>query len=201
MTESMIAVSQECGTFELFNFTNIIVSEDWQLDEPRNGFYFDLKYDTLTAMNTGYISFYLVNESNDTITQKDYYEWSRSFPTTSEETVRYTMILDTSYTELPLDFSGYLLTANPQCQIPISLSKNESEEILPKELTVFPNPTQGQLFIEQNFNELSLYDLHGKLVLKKLNASSIDLSRLSSGIYFLRAINKGTYHFSKIVKK
>lgn len=200
--QSIFCFCQDCGEFNLFNFTNIVLTEEWNWDEPKNGFYFDMSYDTLTAPNTGYISFYLVNDNNDTITVKDYHEWSRSFPLTANDTLRYTMVLDSTYTSLPQDFSGFLITSNPQCQIPISLITSLSkDEISNEKINVFPNPTSGILFLEQKFEDISVYDIQGTVVKSKHNGNSIDLTSLSSGIYFLRAINNDTHHLSKIVKK
>ena len=202
MIQSIIGLSQDCGEFELFNFTNVIVTEDWQWDEPRNGFYFDMTYDTLKVFDTNYISFYLVNESNDTITQKDYHEWSRYFPKSSNDTVRYTMVLDSNYTSLPLNFSGYLMTSNPECQIPVSFSTSVSEpEIVREEIKVFPNPTKGTLFFERAFKDIRVYDLQGKTIMKKAHGNSIDLSAINPGIYILWVSHEGYEYTRKVIKQ
>jgi hypothetical protein len=70
--------------------------------------------------------------------------------------------------------------------------------------TIFPNPATGQITIQHpaDVSELQLYDISGKMVLstntKIGNVTQMDLSSLSSGIYFLRADGQPV---KKIVKQ
>ncbi len=62
------------------------------------------------------------------------------------------------------------------------------EQLEGKAISVFPNPTNGIVDIDLNFqnpNQLSVvvYDSFGKVVMTKENSSRIDLSTLSNGIY------------------
>lgn len=64
-------------------------------------------------------------------------------------------------------------------------------------LKVYPNPTTGTVFLEvpdsENTNDLSVqvYDIHGRLVLNtSYDHSSLDMSRLTTGVYFLRLSGK-----------
>lgn len=51
-------------------------------------------------------------------------------------------------------------------------------------LTVFPNPTQGKLFLSAHSNVV-LTDLTGKVILQKQNTNQIDISELPQGLYFI----------------
>jgi len=57
-------------------------------------------------------------------------------------------------------------------------------------ITVFPNPTAGMLFLSNNFNVV-LTDLTGKEVKQIQNTNSVDLSNQPKGLYFL-VIKNGT---------
>ena len=63
----------------------------------------------------------------------------------------------------------------------------------PSSLSVFPNPFKNQITIETDAEEVFIFDALGRLVkdidLEKLNALSIDLGNLSSGVYFVKGGN------------
>lgn len=81
----------------------------------------------------------------------------------------------------------------------LSLFENDNQA------TVYPNPTQNSIIINglenDNFN-YSVYSCLGKLMLFGVYHSSdaIDLSNLSSGIYFLQLENESTNYYFKINK-
>ena len=64
-----------------------------------------------------------------------------------------------------------------------------SYSFLEKNIHIFPNPTNGLIHIESNnqfeFFEITLYNALGKTIKINLSNESIDLSDISSGIYFL----------------
>lgn len=72
---------------------------------------------------------------------------------------------------------------------------------------VYPNPTTGLVYLEipdsEKTNDLSIkvYDLHGRLVLNtSFNQTSLDMSRLPGGIYFLRLSGRSNLsHTHKII--
>jgi hypothetical protein len=85
-----------------------------------------------------------------------------------------------------------------------SIPFNVREHTL-SQLTIYPNPTQGLLFLKGNMNEaitLSISDLTGKVVLSNAKCSNqvIDLSKFPSGIYFVK-ISDGTKVLVKKVVK
>jgi beta-glucanase (GH16 family) len=67
-------------------------------------------------------------------------------------------------------------------------------------LNVFPNPTNGTIHIASKvvFNKLALYDIYGKLILKKeKDTKNLELNDLNSGMYFVEVCS-GT---EKVTKK
>ncbi|MGL1886165.1 MAG: T9SS type A sorting domain-containing protein [Reichenbachiella sp.] len=75
-----------------------------------------------------------------------------------------------------------------------------------KKLAVFPNPTHGLLYINQNqsLSTLDLFSLNGELIasIDTKNQNSINLSSLKNGIYIGRLRHKDQYtNLVKIIKK
>lgn len=71
-------------------------------------------------------------------------------------------------------------------------------------ISVYPNPTNDILFIEANTSgEVSIYDLDGKLIMKKQieNAKNeINVSSLTTGSYVLKFLYNNGYKTTKFVK-
>ncbi len=91
------------------------------------------------------------------------------------------------------------------------ISKNNSSilnvnlEILAKELTVYPNPTQTTIHINAPINiqikKVSIFNALGQLVLETENTNTIDVSKLATGLLLLNIeTNLETYH-KQIIKK
>jgi len=75
----------------------------------------------------------------------------------------------------------------------------------PKESTLhlFPNPVESLLNIDvQDVSGLTIeiYNLEGQLVLTQAGADSIDISKLSNGVYYCRISNDQLHLFEKFVK-
>ncbi|MBC8266460.1 MAG: T9SS type A sorting domain-containing protein [Flavobacteriales bacterium] len=52
--------------------------------------------------------------------------------------------------------------------------------------SVFPNPVQNTLYLSEYVNSVKVSDLNGKLIIsQKNNVNTIDVSRLSKGVYFI----------------
>ncbi len=84
---------------------------------------------------------------------------------------------------------------------------NQINEMSLNEVEIFPNPFDNTVNIKCNndfINNFSLIDLYGNYIIinKILNNSSIDLSFLKSGIYFIKIeyMNEITL-FKKVIKK
>lgn len=73
------------------------------------------------------------------------------------------------------------------------------------DLTVYPNPTNSNLFIQTVLNsELKLYDLNGRLVLAEIatsNLMNLDLSALDAGVYNLISTNGTFSSQTKVIKQ
>ena len=107
-------------------------------------------------------------------------------------------LLDYSLIDInPLDGESYYRLKQTDYNGEYQYSQIKSVTFTAKEeLKIYPNPTTGQIFIEGGNNELSnilIYNLLGenvsKHVKKTINGDStlsIDLSKLSPGVYFIR---------------
>lgn len=68
-------------------------------------------------------------------------------------------------------------------------------------ITLYPNPTDGILNISEQVEKLSIYTIIGEKIMETSNATTIDISSLSAGIYILSMENDEKSSFQKIVKK
>lgn len=90
----------------------------------------------------------------------------------------------------------------------ISNLYNESAQLTTEDFTfsdfsVYPNPFKDILSIEstENIEQLELYSMEGRSI-KKVNSSSIEVSDLSSGMYFVKLKTEtGKLGVKKILKK
>ncbi len=72
------------------------------------------------------------------------------------------------------------------------------------EFTVFPNPTKDWLEIKSDnatINSVRLFDSYGRMIVSSKNVSKLDLSHLSSGIYFLEIESETHSIRKKIIKE
>ena len=71
--------------------------------------------------------------------------------------------------------------------------------------SIFPNPVEDCIYLQLEDSDLSfsceLYDMQGKRLMKRENASSINVSFLPAGIYVLQINTAKGSQFQKIVKK
>jgi hypothetical protein len=76
------------------------------------------------------------------------------------------------------------------------------DDIAFNDLQVYPNPTKG--IVNINFNkqidQIEVYDLSGKTVLRKLNSETINLENLKDGLYLIRISADDNSETIKIVK-
>lgn len=74
------------------------------------------------------------------------------------------------------------------------------EEQENKVIKIGPNPTNGTINVNFNYSELNIYSSLGDLVLTaQKNQTKIDLSFLTSGYYFVKAISQGKIISQKIL--
>lgn len=81
---------------------------------------------------------------------------------------------------------------------------NKTFEKLDKEITLYPNPATSELFIKlsenEQLNSVKIFNSEGKAV-RKENSSLLDISDLSSGMYFLEIDINGVKYTRKFIKK
>ena len=80
-----------------------------------------------------------------------------------------------------------------------------NDRISQQQLSVFPNPTQGGVYLqtELSVNKIQVLDMHGHLLFEDASPQAqLDLGNLSSGIYLLKAftIDSGIV-YSTVIKK
>ena len=73
-------------------------------------------------------------------------------------------------------------------------------------ITVFPNPTNGNITINSKFNikSVELYDIQGRIletVIENSNESILDVSKRQNGIYFLKITTDEGNKVEKIIKE
>jgi hypothetical protein len=68
--------------------------------------------------------------------------------------------------------------------------------------SIYPNPAQDFLFIEtqQPIETVKIYNLQGQLI-KEISESTIDVSQLNSGMYFVQVIVEGKTQALKFIKE
>ncbi|MDR0799436.1 MAG: carbohydrate-binding protein [Dysgonamonadaceae bacterium] len=82
-------------------------------------------------------------------------------------------------------------------QFGLSIQNLETET-----LSVYPNPVIDQLYLKDGEASVTVYDLSGKKLLEKQNASSVDLSALKAGVYLVEVqAASGERNTYKIIKK
>lgn len=79
-----------------------------------------------------------------------------------------------------------------------------TSDLKSEDFTIFPNPTNGLIQIKgkQKIKLLKISNTVGQLLKSQQNSSSIDLSHLSKGVYFLQVtLDNGKQFTEKIIKK
>jgi len=81
-----------------------------------------------------------------------------------------------------------------------SINNVNSEEVI-----FYPNPATDRLYLKNNNYtnaEIMIYDLQGKKVLdRKLDSESIDISNLNKGIYIVKLVCPGKIIIKKLIKE
>jgi len=69
---------------------------------------------------------------------------------------------------------------------------------------LYPNPVQNRLHLKGNWQSLEgiiIRDVKGKVLYQEVPQASLDLTKLSSGIYFLQLTSQGKSWTEKFVKQ
>lgn len=128
------------------------------------------------------------------------YMWSNDYPTSNvddPEAAIYSLTITDANNCTIADSIDLLFLSNP------ILTQN-------KQLSIYPNPAIGKVFIRQNIavSDVMVYDMIGKLqntarfVSQNETQIEIDIEQLHSGMYFVKILNKdGTETSAKFIKK
>ena len=109
---------------------------------------------------------------------------------------------------IPLTEPGYYTTVleGQDCDSVIGLTLmvlEGIEETTENTIQVWPNPTDGIVFIEaDDINKVEVYNSIGQIVLQAEKVETLDLSHHEKGVYFLIISNKnGTKAVTKVIKE
>lgn len=114
---------------------------------------------------------------------------------------------------LDLDFSNYNKNQNTSIPHNVEYNENKIVEVSFKKpftnmiLNIIPNPSKGNFNVEilkagQEFIQFELTSIIGKSILKSFSTTSnffLDISYLTPGVYFLKAISQNQQQVKKII--
>jgi len=122
------------------------------------------------------------------VCQSDSYTWNDSVYTTDGE---YTQYFSTVYScdsvvtlQLTFDTTG------------IGIATVDGGQI-----SVYPNPTANSVRFSRNVDEATLFDLNGRMLVRRNDAQSLDMATLPAGVYVLRLRNGEATATCRIVKQ
>ncbi|UQB68408.1 T9SS type A sorting domain-containing protein [Epilithonimonas zeae] len=70
-------------------------------------------------------------------------------------------------------------------------------------IQVYPNPVNDVLTVssDKKVNQISVYNVSGQLIQEINNSNVINLTKLSSGVYFVKTVVEGKTEMTKVIKK
>ena len=69
-------------------------------------------------------------------------------------------------------------------------------------ISLYPNPTDGKLYINaEGIQEINVIDVNGRTVMNKRNTTTVDMTNLSQGVYFVQVITNNGVSVQKVVRK
>jgi len=100
------------------------------------------------------------------------------------------------------DFNTPVITNTFDSEFIAPLGLEDYETL--KNYSVYPNPTSGMLFMNSKtkISEIEVYNYLGQVVMKSSNKDTIDMSRLDTGLYFIKIKDvNGDRGIEKVLKK
>jgi len=91
-----------------------------------------------------------------------------------------------------------------RCETPLSCLTGVAEQSNSNSTVVYPNPASTEIKINLPSNnnfEIEIFNTLGETVLKTKNKSTIDISQLSTGIYFLKINQANQFYSAKFVRQ
>ncbi|MEA3445618.1 MAG: T9SS type A sorting domain-containing protein [Bacteroidota bacterium] len=177
----------ECDRYTIFDLQDTV-------DGFGPGVYFKMTTDTNTY-NTGYTDLYFVDQLSDTLNVYNW--WSSWLPSTTNipnDTIEYVLNYKTGISIFPTNFNGYLVSKNPDCNIPFNYTTMTVDQLSydNEAYVIYPNPVQTGILIAKNSSDkhlthVELYNVMGQLILtQRVNLQKIDLTRFEGGTYLLK---------------
>lgn len=152
----------------------------------------------ISSMNSRYVVV-----DNDTV---DLEEPGFTYPYVSDNyTIEFNaraagVIINGDFNYVEIGYSTQLLI--DACLIENCLGVNTTEVETYNEVSVFPNPANNVLNVNTSYESLEIFNLLGEVVLSANGGnSSIDISSLQTGSYFLSIQSDGNSSVSKFIKK
>ena len=154
-----------------------------------------------TISGTGYTSFQFYNQVQEELTLESNPGYSLPLPYD-------TLIVHFDFIKNIDNVEHFTIqTKNPECTISYNRKITSLQELESEKISIHPNPSSGIYHLSGDFNaqntQISVHNLSGKLLhTEKLNTNStIDLSHLPQGVYFLELDVEGEKVRKKIVKE
>ena len=101
------------------------------------------------------------------------------------------------YCALCFHENGELIWQNPEYDACTVTAVDENQD---SDITIYPNPTNGLLYIDYDITNVEIYNILGQLV-KETKENVIDLSAQEAGTYILKVITPSGVVTKQIIKK
>lgn len=86
-----------------------------------------------------------------------------------------------------------------------SVSLGIDESIFDNQISIYPNPAQTEIYIDKpsyiDVNAIQIFDALGRLITEMPFSSTIDMSWLSSGVYFVKLDAEGVTTHKRVLKQ
>lgn len=99
------------------------------------------------------------------------------------------------YTSGCISKSEQIIKSNYVSGILSSINENANDGAI----TLYPNPSQGKLFVDGDFTSIEIFDVTGRLIRTEPANKQLDLSMLAKDTYFVRITNNDTVTLKRIV--
>lgn len=92
------------------------------------------------------------------------------------------------------------ITSSTVVAVKAGVPNSVKEVAVTKKLNIYPNPVSNVLHLEGTVGDIHVLDISGRTILSS-NGSNIDVSQLSSGMYFIKCFsNNGTVYIGQFAK-
>lgn len=98
---------------------------------------------------------------------------------------------------------GFLKVDSISDTITINWPNALKQKSYQKKVVIYPNPANTIIYLDtknSSFEEVRIYDLNGKLILRQKSTSHIEVSNLDKGVYILKLYGKNKFTQSIFIK-